>query len=298
MKIYTTTHFEVARQTRAYFNFGNKNINIEKFEDGEALVSLPEAVINENVVLIQALTAPVNDSIMLTLFALEALKAACAKTVLLVLTYLAYARQDRQTRVRSITTCAVVCKMLSAYNIRKVYVLEPHSLQAVGFFNVPSSSFELVSAICEHISRACALEDAIIIALDQGAVNRAAKAAQVLGVDMVSGHKLRLKSQLKVAFQRQSKFKNKTGIIIDDVVDSGKSARSAASELATKLGIKRILIYCVHAVLSKGQLKFVELTASNSIPHRKYSIDLTYTLSRIIKRALANKPHDELLQTR
>ncbi|XXM93615.1 ribose-phosphate diphosphokinase [Candidatus Hodgkinia cicadicola] len=298
MRIYTTTHFEVARQTQAYFNFGNKNIKIEKFEDGEALVSLPEAVINENVVLIQALTAPVNDSIMLTLFVLEALKAACAKTVLLVLTYLAYARQDRQTRTRSIATCAVVCKMLSAYNIRKVYVLEPHSMQAVGFFNVPTASVELVSAICEHISRACALAEAVIIALDQGAVSRASKVAEVLGVDMISGHKLRLRSQLKVAFQRQSKFKNKTGIIIDDIVDSGNSASSAASELATKLGLKRILIYCVHAVLSKGRLKFAEVVASNSIPRRKHNIDLTYTLSRIIKRALANRPHDELLHAR
>ncbi|WGS83542.1 MAG: ribose-phosphate diphosphokinase [Candidatus Hodgkinia cicadicola] len=298
MRIYTTTHFEVARQTRAYFNFGNKNISTQKFEDGEALVSLPEAVTNEDVVLIQALTAPVNDSIMLTLFALEALKTAGAKTVLLVLTYLAYARQDRQTRVRSITTCAVVCKMLSAYNIRKVYVLAPHSLQAVGFFNVPTSPFELVSAICEHISRACVLAHIVIIALDQGAISRAAKVAQVLGVGMVRGHKLRLNSQLKLAFQRQSKFKNKTGIIIDDIVGGDNSASSAASELATNLGLKQILIYCVHASLSKGRSKLAKAVTSNSIPHRKYAIDLAYTLSRIIKRALANRPHDELLQTR
>ncbi|XXN19723.1 MAG: ribose-phosphate diphosphokinase [Candidatus Hodgkinia cicadicola] len=295
MKIYTTTHTELTRQVRAYFNIVNLNIKLTKFSDGETLVSLPIARTQETVVLIQALSNPANDAIIQTVFALEAIKLACISNVILIVTYLGYARQDRLTREHSLISCSVVCKLLCVNSPTRVYLLEPHSAQTAGFFSVPCLSFGLVSVICEHISRTQVLSSLIIIALDHGAVNRASKVSRSLGINMICGYKRREKNQVEVTFQNESSLSGKTGIIVDDIIDTGKSVENATLKLTNELLLKRVLVYCVHGVLSCGQLTYTEIYVSNSIPGKNYTINAAYSISRLIKQALTNDANNKSL---
>lgn len=152
---------------------------------------LPEAYTLGSVVLIQALSNPVNDAIMHTVFALEALKLTCVKNIILIISYLGYARQDRLTCAHSLISCSVVCKLLCVNAPARVYLLEPHTPQIVGFLNAPSSSFGLTAVLCERISRLCKLSELVIIALDYGAEHRALKVSKALDVEMISGFKRR-----------------------------------------------------------------------------------------------------------
>ncbi|ATY93584.1 Ribose-phosphate pyrophosphokinase [Candidatus Hodgkinia cicadicola] len=293
MKIYTTTQSTLAHQIRAYFNITNLNIKLTKFPDGEILVSLPETHAWETVILIQALYKPVNDAIIQTLFALEAIKLACVSKTILVITYLGYARQDRLTCENSLISCSVVCKLLCINAPTIIYLLEPHSAQTVGFFSVPCLSFGLVAAMCEHISRTQLLSSIVIVALDSGAMQRALNVSKALGVGIICGYKRREKNQVEVTFQDEPLFKGKTGIIIDDIIDTGKSVKDAIFKLTTKLLLARVITYCVHGVLSYGQLANVEVHVSNSIPGKNYTINVAYGISRQIKRALVHSAHSK-----
>lgn len=295
MRLYTTTHYALARLTRCYFNIKPSEIDLVKFADGEVLVVLPEAYTRGSVVLIQTLSAPVNDAIMHTVFALEALKLTCAKNIILIISYLGYARQDRLTRAHSLISCSVVCKLLCVNAPARVYLLEPHTPQVLGLLNAPSFSFGLTAAICEHISRLYKLSELVIISLDHGAEHRALKVSKALDVKMISGSKHRENDRVNVTFQHNPRLTGKTGIIIDDIIDTGKSVASATCSLLTTLSLKRVLVYCVHGVLSGELPRCVELCVSNSIPRKHYSVDAAYTISRLIKRVLANKCVDELL---
>ncbi len=270
-------------------------MELTKFADGELLVSLPEEQANSSVVLIQALSAPVSDAILHTAFALEALKLACVANVILIISYLGYARQDRPTRARSLTSCSVVCKMLCLSAPARVYLLEPHTPQVVGFLSAPSFSFGLTAAICEHISRACELSKLVVVALDCGAERRALRVAKALGVDIIRGCKRREGNRVGVTFQCAMQFRAKTGVIIDDIIDTGKSVVNAARVLLTAHALQRVLVYCVHGVLSGERPACVELCVSNSIPRKQHNIDAAYTISRLIKRALSARSADELL---
>ncbi|XXN13597.1 MAG: ribose-phosphate diphosphokinase [Candidatus Hodgkinia cicadicola] len=295
MRLYTTNHYALARLTRNYFNIKNSEIDLVKFADGEVLVLLPEAYTRGSVVLIQTLSTPVNDAIIHTVFALEALKLTCVKNIILIISYLGYARQDRLTCARSLISCSVVCKLLCLNAPARVYLLEPHAPQIVGFLNTPSFSFGLTAAICEHISRLYKLSELVIIALDHGAEHRALKVSKALDVEMITGYKHREHDWVNVTFQHNPKLTGKTGVIIDDIIDTGKSVVSATYALLTALLLERVLVYCVHGVLSGGLPKCVELCVSNSIPRKHYSVDAAYTISRLIKRVLANECVDELL---
>lgn len=295
MRLYTTNHCALARLTRGYLNIKNSEIDLVKFADGEVLVSLPEAYTRGSVVLIQTLSAPANDAIMQTVFALEALKLACVNNVILIISYLGYARQDRLTRAHSLISCSVVCKLLCLNAPARVYLLEPHAPQVVGFLNAPSFSFGLTAAICEHISRLYRLSELVIIALDHGAECRALKVAKALDVEMISGYKHREHGRVNVTFQYNPRLTGKTGVVIDDIIDTGKSVASAMYALLATLSLARVLVYCVHGVLSGELPRCVELCVSNSIPRKYYSVDAAYTISRLIKRVLANERVDELL---
>ncbi|XXM93288.1 MAG: ribose-phosphate diphosphokinase [Candidatus Hodgkinia cicadicola] len=295
MKLYTTTHYELARQVRAYFNIVNSELVLTKFSDGEILVSLPEAFAQQTVVLIQALSAPVNDAIMQTVFALEALKLARAINVILIVTYLGYSRQDRLTRARSLISCSVVCRLLCLNAAINVYLLEPHAPQIMGFLSVPNFALGLTAIVCEHIGRTCELSSLVVIALDCGSAHRASKISKALGVSMVSAYKLRGANQVKVSFQRDLRLAGKTAIIIDDIVDTGKSVNSAVRALLTIHSVRRVQAYCVHGVLSSESALRTVVHVSNSIPCTQHSISVEYFISRLLKRVLADKPYDELL---
>ncbi|XXN13756.1 MAG: ribose-phosphate diphosphokinase [Candidatus Hodgkinia cicadicola] len=294
MKLYTTTHYALAQSIRGYLNIRNSEIQLTKFTDGEVLLTLPEACSQQTVVLIQALAAPASDAIVYTAFALEALKRAAANVVLII-TYLGYARQDRLTHARSLVSCHVVCKLLCFSAPTKLYLLEPHTPHVVSYFAMPTFSFGLTAILCEHVSRLFKSLKLVVIALDCGAVSRATKVSKVLGVEMITGYKHRRGNSVGVTFQRDLRFAGQTGIIIDDIIDTGKSVAAAIKSLISTLLLKSVLVYCIHGVLSKGQPALAKLYISNSIPNKQYSLDTAYIISRLIKQHLLNKPHDELL---
>lgn len=156
MKMYTTTQHALCAAIRSYLNMsaGAEEAKLFKFSDGEALIQLAAAPAPaETTVVIQAVSAPVNDSLVHTVFLLEALRLACASSVVLVITYLGYSRQDRPTRQLSLTAAGVVCKMLSAANVSRAYVVEAHSAAATALLAPPSFNLPITALVCEHISR-------------------------------------------------------------------------------------------------------------------------------------------------
>ncbi|MFP2998078.1 hypothetical protein ACA081_00595, partial [Candidatus Hodgkinia cicadicola] len=119
------------------------------------------------------------------------------------------------------------------------------------------------------------------------------KIANSLGVKFISAIKRRINGNIQISLCLEDKITESTAIIIDDIIDTGKSIKEAISQLNIKF--KNILVYCVHALLSKVQTVEFKLVSSNSIVDRQYQLDVSYLLSRIIKNVLKNKEHNELL---
>ncbi|PIM95595.1 Ribose-phosphate pyrophosphokinase [Candidatus Hodgkinia cicadicola] len=287
MKIYSSTNVELLKQVQSYLNIKNKNVSVIKFPDSESMLKLEEEVVNETVFIIQSLSAPTNDAIIHTLFLIELLKQACVKKVILILTYLCYARQDRITCRLSIVASNIVCKLLS--NVDSVLIVEPHCPYLLTYFNTPSFEIDVSPVICEHISKNCDLENVVLIALDHGAQIRTERIANSLGVPQLNVIKTRGLDGIKTMLYVNKSLVGKVGIIIDDIIDTGKSVKQISNQLMSDHKLDKIIIYCTHAVMSTAQPTQIDLIFSNSISERKAKLDISYLISRVIKYKLMNK---------
>lgn len=295
MRIYTTTHQPLCKTIRSYLNLPTTEVNVTRFPDGETLINLKtEPAVNEVAVVIQSLSAPVNDTLMHTIFLLETLRLACVTNVVLVLTYLGYSRQDRQTCPLSLVSANVVCKMLSTSIVSKVFIMEPHSPSIVPFFGVPAFALSLAPMICWHISETYSLDEIVILSLDRGGDERAYQIAEALDVPLVRGVKRRTEGGIRVAVCAEANMINKTGIIIDDIVDTGESIKQAIAQLISVHNLTQVVVYCVHAVLSAGAPIGVKLYTSNSLCHSPADLDVSFIISRILKHTLAQQPITDL----
>ena len=76
------------------------DVTISHFADGEILVRPEEPVRHSNIIIIQSLIKPVNESVMELLICIDALKRASASSISVIIPYYAYARQDRKSKGR------------------------------------------------------------------------------------------------------------------------------------------------------------------------------------------------------
>ncbi len=293
MKIYTTTNFEIIRYIKTYFNLVNKEVEITMFSDGEIYLRLKEEPINESIVLIQSIATPVNNVIMQTLFLIELIKLTCVRNIILIISYLGYSRQDRQSCKLTLASACLICKLLS--NVNRIYIVEPHCLYLLTYFNCPSFEINIAALICEHISRGYDLSNIILIALDHGAINRIKRISQSLHIEYINAIKIRCDNGIKIELITNLYLPNKICIIIDDIIDTGKSLIYALIQLSNKYNLRHVIIYCTHAVLSNGMITQLDLVLSNSIPKKSAQLNISYLLSRIIKHVLAHKCQNELL---
>ncbi|MFP3019041.1 MAG: phosphoribosyltransferase family protein, partial [Candidatus Hodgkinia cicadicola] len=149
--------------------------------------------------------------------------------------------------------------------------------------------------VCWHISETYPLSSVVILSLDRGGDERALQIAEALDVPLARGVKRRTENGVRVAFCAEANMLNKTGIIIDDIVDSGESANQAISELMSVHSLSNVVVYCVHAVLSAGAPVGVKMYTSNSLCGRPADLDVSFVISRILKRISSQQPHNDLI---
>ncbi|MGP1916710.1 MAG: hypothetical protein ACTS6G_04905, partial [Candidatus Hodgkinia cicadicola] len=119
--------------------------------------------------------------------------------------------------------------------------------------------------------------------------------ALTLDVPIARGVKRRTEKGVRVAFCAEANMINKTGIIIDDIIDSGESANQAIAELMSIHSLSSVVVYCAHAVLSAGASLGIKLYTSNSLLNRSADLDVSFMISRILKRISSNQSPNDLI---
>ena len=162
----------------------------------------------------------------------------------LILLYLFYARQDKCEPGESIGS-AVVQRSLGFGNINCIYHLDSHS----DFFakkNIAISSNKLIATDISQQN----FENLVIVSPDLGGKDFAQSIAEQVRVDCVVCKKHKRNDQILCTVGRK-KICGKNCIIVDDIIDTGKTIRYTAEELCA-LGASSVTAYCVHGVFSQG----------------------------------------------
>lgn len=220
------------------------------FNDGETCVEITENVRGSDVFILQSTCRPTNDNIIELVVMADALRRASAGRITAVIPYFGYARQDRRVRsARVPITAKVVADMITGVGVDRVLTVDLHADQIQGFFDIPVDNVYASPVMLADISKT-QYEDPMIVSPDVGGVVRArAVAKQLDDMDLAIIDKRRPRANESQVMHIIGDVKDRTCILIDDIVDTAGTLCKAADALK-EAGAKKVVAYCTHAVLS------------------------------------------------
>ena len=245
---------------------------VGRFSDGEIMVEILENVRGKDVFVLQSTCNPSNDNLMELLVMVDALKRASAGRITAAIPYFGYARQDRRPRSSRVPiTAKMIANMLSSVGSDRVMTMDLHSDQIQGFFDIPVDNIYGTPVLLEDMWKH-KYENAVIVSPDVGGVVRArAIAKRVDDADLVIIDKRRPKPNESQVMNVIGDVKDRTCLIVDDLVDTANTLCEAARALKEQ-GAKKVVSYCVHPVLSGKAIERIshsaldELIVTDTIP--------------------------------
>ena len=262
-----------------YLGIAPCRARIDRFSDGETLVEVGESVRGTDAFVIQSLANPVNDHLMELLAIIDALKRASARRITAVMPYYGYARQDRKNKPRVPITARLVADLLTEVGTDRVLTMDLHAGQIQGFFNIPVDNLYASPILLPHI-REKFRNDLVIVAPDAGGVPRARAYASRLGAGLALIDKRRADDNQAEAMNLIGEVKNKTAVILDDMIDTAGTLVEAARTLLEN-GANGVHACCTHAILSGPALDrlarspFGSVVVTDTLPERAGKEDLT-----------------------
>ena len=237
--------------TKISKNLKNKLVNtsIRKFADGEIYIEINENIRGNSIFIIQSVSSPANDNLMELLLCIDALKRSSAKNITAVIPYFGYARQDRKVVPRTSISAKLVSNLITNAGANRVVTVDLHAGQIQGFFDIPVDNLFATPIFAKHIKRKIKNKNIICVAPDVGGVERARALGKKLDVGLAIVDKRRPSPGKSQVMNVIGNVKNKTCIIIDDIIDSGGTIVNAAQALINR-GAKEVHVYITHGVLS------------------------------------------------
>ncbi len=232
------------------------NCDVLHFADGEINVRINETVRGHHVFVIQPTSAPVNDHLMELLIMCDALKRASAKTINLVIPYYGYSRQDRKAASRQPISAKLVADLLQVAGADRIICMDIHAAQIQGFFDIPVDNFMGLPILCNYILDKH-LENVVVVSPDHGGVVRARELAKVLDSTIAIIDKRRPKPNQMEVMNIIGDVKDKTCIMIDDMVDTAGTITVGAQALMNA-GAKEVYAMATHGVLSGPAIERIQ----------------------------------------
>jgi len=253
---------------------------VVRFDNSEVRVSIKEKVKDYICAVIQPTSNPTDTNLMELFFFADALKRNGAKKIIAIIPYFGYARQNREHLPGEAVSANVVIRFLETIGFNAIYTINLHDEGTEGIFSITFKNLNAFTILGKEVARYLKnnrnTDEIAIVSPDQGGVERAQMFAENFfhanNVDIAVIEKRRNLNKIhqSKALNLYGEVKDKTCVIVDDIVTSGGTLVHAA-DLCLKKGAKRVLACIVHhdfspkakEILSKSPIE--KIFISNSI---------------------------------
>lgn len=219
--------------------------SLERFPNKELHLSLHDSVEKKNCLLIGSLNPPEVNLFSFLVLA-HTLKKEGAQKVSAFIPYLSYSRHERKEPRKS-QIASLVGNLLQASGIDDVFTFDLHSPLLNSLFPIPIFSISTATVFAHEIQK-MAYESYTIVAPDQGAIRRCQEVASCLGTstkEIAWVSKTRINKGVSHSVLHGN-VQKKT-LIIDDILDTGKTLISCCSKLL-EYGVLEIVIMVTHGI--------------------------------------------------
>ena len=225
----------------------------KRFSDGETYVRVEESVRGCNVFIVQSTSKPVNDNLMELLIMIDACRRASAQQITVVMPYYGYSRADRlidpSGKRREALTSKLVANMLIKAGTDRVVLVDIHSPQTCGFFDIPVDHVYASQVLIDYLNKK-KLNDFVVVAPDAGGVGRARWFAKgVNDAPLAFIDKRRDEHNVAKVLHLIGDVRGKTAVLVDDMIDTAGTITEAAKMLR-KCGARQVYALTTHPVFS------------------------------------------------
>ena len=139
----------------------------------------------------------------------------------------------------------------------RVVTVDLHSGQIQGFFDIPVDNLFATPIFARHVKKKIKEKNLICVAPDVGGTQRARALGNLLNVGLAIVDNRRPRPGQSQVMNVIGNVKDKTCIIVDDLIDSGGTIVNAAKALKDR-GAKNVYVYITHGVLSGEAVKKIQ----------------------------------------
>src|SRR3984885_7207304 len=260
----------LADEVCAFLGLTRGQALVTRFKDGEAYVQIQENVRGADVFVMQPTCFPVDGNLMELLLMLDALKRASARRITAVIPYYGYARQDRKDKPRVPISSKLVADLLTSAGAHRALVIDPHTAQLQGFFNIPVDHLFASPVLVDYFKK-LTLPNLTVVSPDAGGVERARFFAKKIDAPLAIVDKRRVEMNVAEIMNVIGDVEGRTCLVIDDLIDTAGTLVKTAAALVEN-GASEVYACCSHPVLSGPAVENIrnsviqQVVVTNTIP--------------------------------
>jgi len=235
------------------------------FANGEIYARYDESVRGADVFVLQSMPAPLNEWIMEQLIMVDALKRASVKRITVVVPFYPYGRQDKKGRGREPISARLMADLYKAAGADRIMSVDLHAAQIQGFFDGPVDHLFAMPVLLEHF-HALNEPKLTIVSPDMGRVRVADVWSDKLEAPLAIIHKRRdpkVANQVSV-HEIVGEVKGRVCLIVDDLIDTGRTIAKAAEALKAA-GALKVIVAATHAVFSDPAVDLLQSDFIDSV---------------------------------
>jgi ribose-phosphate pyrophosphokinase len=270
-KIFSGTANEpLADEVCQFLGMQRGQAQLTRFADGEAYVQIQENVRGADVFVMQPTCRPVDEHLMELLLMIDALKRASARRITAVVPYFGYSRQDRKDKPRAPISAKLVADLLTTAGAHRALIVDPHTPQIQGFFNIPVDHLFASPVLVDHFKK-LNLPNLTVVSPDAGGVERARFFAKKVDAALAIVDKRRVEMNVAEVMNVIGDVNGRSCLVIDDLIDTAGTLVKTAAALVEN-GATAVYACASHAVLSGAAVQNIqgsmikEVVVTNTIP--------------------------------
>ena len=264
-------------------------VTLKKFSNGEVYCRYEESIRGADVFIVQPTCGNpdtginANDALMELLVMIEGAVGASAHRVIAVAPWYGYSRQDKKSAPREPITARLVARMVEVAGVDRVLTMDLHSGQIQGFFSKPVDHMTALPMLTQYFLDQ-GLNDLVVVSPDAGRVKLNRNFADRIGAELAILNKERPAHQEAEIGYVIGDVKNKTAVLVDDMIDTAGTLKAAA-QTVLDAGATRVYAAATHAVLSGDAFvnlassRFEQIVVTDTIPLRAGAPDNIKVLS-------------------
>jgi ribose-phosphate pyrophosphokinase len=269
---------ELALRIAEDLEVGLGPVTLKTFTSGEVYCRYEESIRGADVFLVQSICAnpatglTPNDALMELMLMIDAAVGASAHRVIAVTPFFGYSRQDKKSAPREPISSRMVARMLESAGADRVLTMDLHAGQIQGFFQNPVDHMTALFMLSQYFND-LNLEDVVVVSPDTGRAKLNKKFAAKMGAGLAILDKDRPAQQVAEIGYVIGDVKDKTCVIVDDMIDTAGTL-AAAGRAVMEAGAKKVYAAATHPVFS-GQAyenlaksPFEEIVVTDTIPLR------------------------------